>query len=200
MNKEIASLWRFYFTKEKFLENDNRIPAIQVFYELFLHNGFENIILNTDFKSNNSIYLNVKSLADMLPFPDFVETLVNRPVELIGTIGIALSLILLFKSKNNNNNTVEPIAVVPRFHNLLPEISFNGIKSGAADKLVSIRGHVIRVNSCRPLIEVASFLCSKCQRETLCFFEDGIFCTPEKCSTPKFFIFIFLFIINYSFN
>jgi DNA replicative helicase MCM subunit Mcm2 (Cdc46/Mcm family) len=51
-----------------------------------------------------------------------------------------------------------------------------------ADKLVSVRGTVVKVSTVRPLVRQMSFDCAKCKTEITRIFPDGKFSPPASCS------------------
>lgn len=49
------------------------------------------------------------------------------------------------------------------------------------DKLVSVRGTVVKVSTVRPLVVQMSFHCAKCKTEITRIFPDGKFSPPQSC-------------------
>jgi DNA helicase MCM8 len=128
------------------------------------------------------VYFDIAKLDEQLPFSDFALSLRMRPVEVMGFMGIAMSLL----AKEQNPHCEDLFIIHPRFYGLSEEISFGSIKSSAVGQLVSLRGHVVRVSPCRPLVLSAQFLCAKCMKYTTAKLEDGIFLPPAMCSTEKY--------------
>lgn len=59
----------------------------------------------------------------------------------------------------------------------------NGISFGdMTDKLVSVRGTVVKVSNVRPLVVQMNFNCAKCKYSILRIFPDGKFSPPTVCS------------------
>lgn len=50
------------------------------------------------------------------------------------------------------------------------------------DKLVSVRGTVVKVSTVRPLVVQMSFDCAKCKTEVTRTFSDGKFSPPPSCN------------------
>lgn len=117
----------------------------------------------------------------MLPIPDFESSLRSSPIEVTGCFGIALSLI----GTQRNPYCAEEIVIKPHFYNFLTELSFSDLKANVVGELVQIRGHVIRITVCHPLVEQATFFCGKCQQSMDVPLEDGVYIPPEMCSTTK---------------
>lgn len=61
-----------------------------------------------------------------------------------------------------------------------------------ADKLVSVRGSVVKVSTVRPLVVQMSFDCAKCKTNISRIFPDGKFSPPTICDMngckSKFFV------------
>jgi DNA replicative helicase MCM subunit Mcm2 (Cdc46/Mcm family) len=107
------------------------------------------------------------------------------PMQVIGSLGIALSLLVYVRTRVPYDNDISLKRVQARIVDLSSNYcySFADLKANAVGRLVSIRGHVIKVSATRPLICRAKFSCTKCGNENLWFpFEDGIYQPPQKCT------------------
>lgn len=177
----VCGLWCDYFPKEVFFTRDPRLTGVVMFRDFFLSEVGRKFIEHVSLTTQRYVYFDVKLLSKKLPFNDFESSLRLRPAEVMGCLGIALSLM----GKRMNPYFTESFSVKTRFYGLDNDISFNDLKSSTVGQLVSIKGHVIRVSACRPFVESASFLCAKCMQYTFTNFEDGIFMPPTVCSTAK---------------
>ncbi|KAJ1424664.1 hypothetical protein B484DRAFT_97099, partial [Ochromonadaceae sp. CCMP2298] len=174
----VGSLWEEYFPKEIFFPQDTRLTPIIMFRDFFSDKG--KALLPAAF-AQKRVYFNVQELNEGLPFPDFEANLRTRPAEVMGCVGLALSLI----AKQRSPYATVPFLIRPRFFALTGDLCFGDLKSSCVGQLVSLRGHVVRVGACRPLIERAAFRCAKCLNACFTRFEDGIFLPPAQCATPK---------------
>jgi DNA helicase MCM8 len=86
----------------------------------------------------------------------------------------------LLSEENKDKN--EMVVVQPRFHSLDSLVAFEELKAEVVGQLVGVRGHAVKVGSCRSLLLRGAFRCAKCQGETLALFEDGIFAPPIACT------------------
>ena len=145
-------LWPKFFPKDKFVLQDKRVAAIQMFCE-FLQKEGKSLIQDLDPTHEKSLYFDVSTGCQSLPFPDFMDTLRTRPNEVIGCLGCAISIL---KTREYSSNLSEPFCIWPRFQNFTDDCSFSELKSGTVGQLVNIRGYVVRVSPCRPLIEGVS--------------------------------------------
>lgn len=178
----VGYVWNEFFPKEVYLPQDPRLAGINMFREFFLTDPAGQKYIDGDsLATQKYVYFNVCTLNQHLPFNDFDVSLKLRPVEVMGLVGIALSLV----AKNLHPHCSDAFVIRPRFYNSNSEVSFGDIKSSTVGQMVSVRGHVVRVSACRPLVESANFLCAKCMKYTFARFEDGIFIPPNVCSTAK---------------
>lgn len=185
----IASLWNEFFPQEKFFSQDPRIAGIKAFFDFLMTPPADDIIselnvLNLNYSSPQHVYINVQLLNQRVPFSDFEFSLQQRPIEVIGSLGIALSLCVV-KRKQMNPFLDTKVIIRPRLYALSRDLAFGDVKSSTVGQLISLTGHVVRVSACRPLVESAAFMCSKCMQMTTSYFEDGIFMPPSICNTPK---------------
>ena len=181
----IREVWSNYFPKSDFHPEDTRLGLIQVLKEFFASPSGSIFMKDNkiDLITKRYEYLNVNQLSEYLPFNDFMKVLKTTPNEVLGCLGISMSLVY----KQLHRHYEQQFIIYIRLYgfSLDHDISFGDIKSGTVDQLVSIRGHVTRVSSCRPLIDTALFMCPKCMQSTQVFFEDGIYMPPSVCITPK---------------
>ena len=145
-------LWPKFFPKDKFVLQDKRVAAITMFCDFFKGEG-KALISKLDPTQEKSLYFDVSSVSQSLPFPDFIDTLRTRPNEVIGCLGCAISIL---KTREFSSNLSEPFCIWPRFQNFDNDWSFTDLKSGTVGQLVNISGYVVKVSPCRPLIEGVS--------------------------------------------
>lgn len=178
----VGYVWSEFFPKEVYLPQDPRLAGISMFRDFFLFDPAGKSYAEADLLATQKyVYFNVSQLSEQLPFNDFGASLKLRPVEVMGLVGIALSLV----AKAKHPHCGEAFIIRPRFYNFETEVNFGDIKASAVGQMVSVRGHVVRVSACHPLVESANFLCAKCMKYTSVRFEDGIFMPPNVCTTPK---------------
>jgi len=179
----IGEIWPIFFPKDEFFIGHKKMKAIEMFYETFRQTKALQYLDFDGFKEGiRSAYLSIQELCDILQFPDVSFTLRTNPKEVIGCLGIAISLIVTLKIGEEGSL---PILIRPRFINFKPESTFGELKSGAVGQMVAIRGYVVKTSNCRPMVVSAPFLCSKCSTETWSFFDDGIFAPPTECSNKE---------------
>ena len=136
-------------------------------------------------------------LCTVAPFGDCYDCLCNKPEDIIACIGIALSILLSNRLMVFNNNKLIPMTLFPRIVTsavsvessnavkyAIPLTPYAQLRSNAVGKLVCVFGYVVRVGKCKPLVEYATFHCSKCNGYTQIHLDEGIFCYPSMCATP----------------
>jgi DNA replicative helicase MCM subunit Mcm2 (Cdc46/Mcm family) len=141
--------------------------------------------VSNDLRLKDSVILNIPAVQITIKLPDFVETLKSRPKDVIGSIGIALSVVLYYRNNMPNPQLKYIHPISPRLYNLQPYIPYSELKSGALGKLVSVVGYVVRVSHSHHLITGGTFICNKCLTSFMVYFEDGIYSPPTVCPTPK---------------
>jgi len=149
---------------------------------------------------NGSIFINIKYLHAISVFGDFMDTLLHQPSDIISCLGVSISSLLSKRLAIFNNGQIVPIPITPRLITtaILPRIGnsntsnggaaipltpYSELKSNVVGKLVCIIGYIVRISKSMPMVEYASFLCGKCQKNTVQYFEDGQFNPPAACRT-----------------
>lgn len=177
----VGCVWNEYFPKEVFTQHDPRLAGVAMFRDFFLSPVGRNLYSEDQLVTKKYIYFHLAQLCEQLPFNDFEVSLRLRPLEVMGIIGIALCMV----ARSLHRQCLEAFIIHPRFYGLHDEVAFGDIKSSTVGQMLSVKGHVVRVSPCRPLVESAEFLCAKCMKCTAGRFDDGIFMPPPVCTTPK---------------
>jgi DNA replicative helicase MCM subunit Mcm2 (Cdc46/Mcm family) len=192
----IHFLWTYFYPHEPFGEQDRRILAIDQLYQYFRRNPdcfTENVAAKLTPNSNiqtRYVSLCTKKMAASGPFEDFMAELRSRPREVLGCVGIALSMKFLYCGSGRKlavipTDYISAQVLKPRMVNFGPESSFSDIKANAVNQLVSLKGRVVRVDRAKCLVIGGMLYCEKCQQNTFLSFEDGIFNPPPTCPTKK---------------
>ncbi|XP_050242875.1 probable DNA helicase MCM8 [Quercus robur] len=111
---------------------------------------------------------------------EFYIMLEDKPKAALLCTSAAIHKVLL---NNLEKNMIEDGAKINiRLHNY-PEtmIALKNLKAAYIDKLVSVRGTVVKVSTVRPLVVQMSFHCAKCKTEITRIFPDGKFSPPQSC-------------------
>jgi hypothetical protein len=179
---DALSLWSFFFPKSAsgndFDPNDKLLRVVDLFYTFFGSiEGQKLICEDIDDQSNCSststkrrpsefIRFDIQQIQATISLPDFVSTLRSKPKEVIGCIGIAISIIIHYRSLRSSSisssststqqnflslPSLEPI--YPQLYNLIPApisihqfTQFNELNAGTLGQLVNVVGYVVRVS------------------------------------------------------
>ncbi|XP_050227561.1 probable DNA helicase MCM8 [Mercurialis annua] len=112
---------------------------------------------------------------------EFYAILEDKPKVALSCLAAALHKVLLTKLEDNVLNDGTKINI--RLHNY-PEsmIALRNLKAAYIDKLVSVRGTVVKISTVRPLVVQMSFDCEKCKCNIVRVFPDGKFSPPTICN------------------
>ncbi|EEF37149.1 DNA replication licensing factor MCM8, putative [Ricinus communis] len=112
---------------------------------------------------------------------EFYAILEEKPKIALSCLGAALHKVLLAKLEENILEDGAKINI--RLHNY-PEsmIALKNLKAAYIDKLVSVRGTVVKLSTVRPLVVQMSFDCEKCKSNIIRVFPDGKFSPPTICN------------------
>ncbi|XP_062002910.1 probable DNA helicase MCM8 [Rosa rugosa] len=111
---------------------------------------------------------------------EFYEALEEKPKVTLLCMSIAVHKVLLTQWESDRME--DDIRVNIRLHNY-PEsiIALKNLKAAYIDKLVSVRGSVVKVSTVRPFVVQMDFDCVKCKTSITRMFPDGKFSPPLKC-------------------
>ena len=180
----LKKLWSAFFPGDALPTDrvsDNRCRGSAEFLKFFRDEARgKPLLLGAEWRNQGSVYFDCVVLSIALGFHDFLSSLASRPLEITGTMGIALGLLAdkLFPYG-------EPMVIRPRFTNFDPETPYEMLKSSIIGQLVSIKGYVVKVSPPVALVEAAQFVCSACGYDQWVRFPDGIFTPPEMCRGRK---------------
>ncbi|KAI3791724.1 hypothetical protein L2E82_05586 [Cichorium intybus] len=111
---------------------------------------------------------------------EFYNALERNPKEALLCMSAAVHTALY--SKSNNEELDDSTKVNIRLHNHPDSmIALKNLKAAYIERLVSIRGTVIKVSTVKPLVIQMSFTCTKCGTTIARDFPDGKFSPPSVC-------------------
>lgn len=110
----------------------------------------------------------------------FYETLEEKPRMTLSCMSAAVHKVLLAQCKNKLEDGMK---INIRLYNY-PEsmMALKNLKAAYIDKLVSVRGTVVKASTVRPLVVQMTFECSKCKSDILRIFPEGKFSPPLVCT------------------
>ncbi|KAJ6923018.1 DNA helicase MCM8 [Populus alba x Populus x berolinensis] len=132
---------------------------------------------------NGAYYLSIdfQQFQNIRELEEFYVTLEEKPKVALSCMGAAVHKVFLSKCEDSFLDDGMKINI--RLHNY-PEsmIALKNLKAAYIDKLVSVRGSVVKVSNVRPLVVQMNFDCAKCKYSILRIFPDGKFSPPSVCS------------------
>ncbi|XP_071700805.1 probable DNA helicase MCM8 [Rutidosis leptorrhynchoides] len=112
---------------------------------------------------------------------DFYDMLENKPKEALLCMSAAVHKVLYLKSYDDEEWD-ERAKVNIRLHNHpKSSIALKNLKAAYIERLVTVRGTVIKVSTVKPLVVQMSFVCIKCGTNIKRVFPDGKFSPPSSC-------------------
>ncbi|GFZ11107.1 minichromosome maintenance 8 [Actinidia rufa] len=125
--------------------------------------------------------LDFQQFRKVLELEEFYATLEETPKQALLCMSTAVHEVLA--SKWGNNILDDRTKINIRLHNY-PEsfIALKSLKAAYIDRLVSVRGTVVKVSTVRPLVIQMSFSCTKCGADIQRNFPDGKFSPPINCN------------------
>ena len=181
--QDVISFPDTYFTRHQ------RYAAIQLFknflenqctcldkQKIYQHSCLLRNVKKTPNVDELNAELDLSFISSTFPYDDFISTLTCDPQEVIGCLNMAVSVLLWEFIKTSPNAPLQPLPIYVRLYNLPSRYAlYSELKANSCGRLVGIRGHVIRVSACNPLIASGNFRCTKCSGQTTKYFADGIF-------------------------
>ncbi|KAI4300231.1 hypothetical protein L6164_033629 [Bauhinia variegata] len=132
---------------------------------------YANFVLSLDFQQFQKV----------CPLGEFYALLEEKPKIALLCMSAAVHKVLITKWENDKLEAGAKVDI--RLHSS-PEtmIALKNLKAAYIDKLVSVRGTVVKVSTVRPLVVRMSFECGKCKQSITRIFPDGKFSPPSTCN------------------
>jgi len=121
-----------------------------------------------------------EDILQLLEDPNFPEALLNFPSEVLGSLGAAVHNHL---TKRSGQLLPKITARIVNYPTVIP---IKNIKANMMNKLVCVRGTVVRVTNAKPIAKTMAFQCSKCGNVETYPLDDGKYVSPEACPLCKF--------------
>ncbi|CAI9098081.1 OLC1v1034660C1 [Oldenlandia corymbosa var. corymbosa] len=180
---DVASILELYFPQIDFSTPDSKL-IVQLTSQLtkfFSILPGENII--SQVKSDDGLCflsLDFQQFRKICQIKELYEALEEKPKDTLSCISAALHKVLFMKSNSKKLDEFTKINI--RLHNY-PEsmIALKNLKAAYIDRLVSVRGTVVKVSTVRPLVLQMSFVCTGCGENITRDFPDGKFSPPSSC-------------------
>ncbi|XP_022744093.1 probable DNA helicase MCM8 isoform X2 [Durio zibethinus] len=127
-----------------------------------------------------SLSLDFQQFRKSCDIEEFYANLEDKPKIALSCVSAAVHQVLL---SNSDFYLEEGLKINIRLHNY-PEslIVLKNLKAAYIDKLVSVRGTVVKASTVKPLVIKMNFACEKCTTEIPRLFPDGKFSPPTACT------------------
>ncbi|KAK6943754.1 MCM, AAA-lid domain [Dillenia turbinata] len=178
----IGRIWELYFPEADFSLQDPKFNLISHLIPFFSSPIAQHLIsqVNDDGDGIFVLSLDFQQFRKICDVQEFYATLETCPKGAILCMRVAVHKVLLDKWEYMLE---DGIRINIRLHNY-PEsmIALKILKAAYIDRLVSVRGTVVKVSTVRPLVLGMSFSCAKCGSEIYRNFPDGKFSPPPTCA------------------
>ncbi|KAK9195654.1 hypothetical protein WN943_003779 [Citrus x changshan-huyou] len=178
---EIENILAIYFAdNELSIDEDKLILTLDLIRFFSVSPGLDLALQVKDDGSVLILSLDFQKFRKICDVELFFETLEEKPRMTLSCISAAVHKVLLIQCKNKLEDGMK-INIRPYNY---PEsmIALKNLKAAYIDKLVSVRGTVVKAGTVRPLVVRMDFECSKCKSEILRIFPEGKFSPPLVCT------------------
>ncbi|KAK2647711.1 hypothetical protein Ddye_015200 [Dipteronia dyeriana] len=178
---DVGEILAVYFAdNELSIDEDKLMLAVDLIRFFSAPPGLD---LALQVKDDNGVFilpLDFQNFRKICDVEVFYATLEDKPRMALSCMSAAVHKVLLIQSENKLE---EGAKINIRLHNY-PEsiIALKNLKAAYIDKLVSVRGTVVKASRVRPLVIQMSFECTKCKSNILRIFPEGKFSPPMICT------------------
>ncbi|XP_062117205.1 probable DNA helicase MCM8 [Humulus lupulus] len=178
---DFGDVWCKYFSHIE-LGDEKAVFNLVSLLICFFSSPAQNLL--SQVKDDNGIYIfsiDFQRFRKDCDVHEFYELLEDKPKIALLCLSASAHKVLL--NKWDKSELEDGTKVNTRLHNYPQSlIALKNLKAAYIDKLVSVRGSVVKVSTVRPLVVEMSFDCAKCKTKILRIFTDGKFSPPMICN------------------
>ncbi|KAM6593385.1 hypothetical protein CsatA_001088 [Cannabis sativa] len=178
---DFGDIWCKYFSQIELGDEKVVSNLVSLMISFFSSPPAQNLL--SQVKGDNGIYIfsvDFQRFRKDCDIHEFYELLEDKPKIALLCMSASVHKVLL--NKWNERELEDGTKVNIRLHNYPQSlIALKNLKAAYIDKLVSVRGSVVKVSTVRPLVVEMSFDCAKCKTKILRIFPDGKFSPPMIC-------------------
>jgi DNA helicase MCM8 len=183
---ELESVWRMFWGGEELPPlTEQRVSIMGAFYDALNRPEADELLGGVDWENGESIYFSfrdfraviVSACADLC---DLDDALREFPDVIVRAASGALTLLRTWRAAAPR---CAPRPLRARFVEVVPLDAFVKLDSLSVNRLVSVRGSVMRVSPVRPILSIAAFVCNTCGAETLITLLQGKYEPPASCKS-----------------
>ncbi|KAK9724046.1 hypothetical protein RND81_05G044400 [Saponaria officinalis] len=178
---DITQIWPLYFPQTELSFQDSRYLLISKLACFFATPRGQ--LLLSQVKHEDGIFsllLNFEEFKTICNIDNLYLNLEKTPKDALLCMGMAIHKVMSLQKESKLDSHLK---INIRLHNY-PEsmIALRNLKAAYIDRLVSVRGTVVKVSTVRPLVIQMMFKCIQCGADIERFFPDGKFSPPTKCA------------------
>ncbi|KAJ0088164.1 hypothetical protein Patl1_32036 [Pistacia atlantica] len=178
---DIGEILAIYFPDNEFSIDDDRLML--TFDLIGFFSSPPGLDLAFQVKDDSGVFvlwLDFQNFRKICDVEAFYAALEDKPKVALLCMSTAVHKVLLTKWENQLEDEMK---INIRLHNY-PEsvIALKNLKAAYIDKLVSVRGSVVKASTVRPLVIQMCFECSKCKSNIPRVFPEGKFSPPMSCT------------------
>uniref|UniRef100_A0A7N0VDJ5 Probable DNA helicase MCM8 n=2 Tax=Kalanchoe fedtschenkoi TaxID=63787 RepID=A0A7N0VDJ5_KALFE len=180
-SRDAARIYGVYFPDVQFDGKDWRLRLISELADFFsTPAGLRFVDQAKGDDGVFSLWLDFYQFRKICEVRALYEQLEEAPKEVILCISAAVHQVLLLEGSSRDSTQI--FKVNTRLHNY-PEsiIALKNLKAASIDRIVSVRGTVVKVSTVKPFVVQMSFECTKCHCKIIRSFPDGKFTPPTSC-------------------
>lgn len=168
-----------YFTETEYSKDEEKL-IFELIRFFSVHPGQDLAHQVKDDYGSLSLSLDFQQFRKLFCIEEFYAKLEDKPKIALSCMSAAVHQVLL---SNSDLYLEEGMKINIRLHNY-PEsmIVLKNLKAAYIDKLVSMRGTVVKASTVKPLVIKLNFACEKCTTEIPRTFPDGKFSPPTACT------------------
>ncbi|XP_044482160.1 probable DNA helicase MCM8 [Mangifera indica] len=178
---DIVEILAIYFPENDFSMDDDRLMlTVDLIHFFSSPPGMDIAFQVKDDSGVFILWLDFQNFRKVCDVEAFYVALEDKPKTALLCMSTAVHKVLLTKRENRLEDEMK---INIRLHNY-PEsmIALKNLKAAYIDKLVSVRGSVVKASTVRPLVIQMCFECSKCKSNIPCVFPEGKFSPPLSCT------------------
>ncbi|XVE61753.1 hypothetical protein DITRI_Ditri06bG0065200 [Diplodiscus trichospermus] len=175
----IGSIISVYFTENEYSKDEEKLIFELIrFFSAPLGQDIAHQV--KDDSGTVSLSLDFQQFRKLCCIEEFYAKLEDKPKIALSCMSAAVHQVLL---SHSDFYLEEGMKINIRLHNY-PEslIVLKNLKAAYIDKLVSVRGTVVKASTVKPLVIKLNFSCEKCTTEIPRMFPDGKFSPPTACT------------------
>ncbi|GAB2272341.1 DNA replication licensing factor mcm8 [Dionaea muscipula] len=178
---DVGNIWPTYFPETDLSFHDWKYTLICKLVCFFATPRGQQIV--SQVKDEDGLYslsLDFQHFQNMCSIGNFYEHLEEHPKEALLCVGAAIHKVK--SAQDDKSQSEDSVKINIRLHNHPASmIALRNLKAAYIDRLVSVRGTVVKASTVRPLVIQMTFKCAGCGADIPRLFSGGKFSPPVTC-------------------